>query len=74
MNNAQAVHVIDGFEDLLDQFGGVALRVTALLDNPVKQLAAVYSGSRACVCLESGARDLRNCSSGGLAAGKQTDN
>jgi hypothetical protein len=41
-----AVHVVDRLEYLLDQVGRVALRVAALLDDPVEKFAAIDAGTR----------------------------
>jgi hypothetical protein len=42
VDDALAVHIVDGLEDLLDQIGRVLFRVAALLDDPVEQFAAAY--------------------------------
>lgn len=41
MNDSLRVHVVDRFEDLLDQICGVPFGVAALLDDPIKEFAAV---------------------------------
>lgn len=46
VHDALAVHVIDGLENLLDQVGGVLLRVAALLDDPVEEFAAIDARGR----------------------------
>lgn len=47
MDNSLGVHVVDSLENLLDQLGGVSLRVAALFDYPIEELAAIYTD---CYC------------------------
>lgn len=41
MNDALAVHVVDGLEDLLDQVRRVLFRVASLFHDPVEEFAAI---------------------------------
>ena len=46
MHDALLVHEVHGGQHLSDEVGGVLLRVGALLDNPVKQLAAGHAAEK----------------------------
>lgn len=62
MDDALAVHIADGFEDLFYQVGRVFFSVAALFHDPVKELAAADSEVR---CAIGRGRELiSNCARG----------